>query len=235
MLPTISVATYTTNLISDNRKIEFRPFLAKEQKSLLMAIEGNDIKEIVHSVMNVLKACILTPNIDVFKLPSFDIQHLFLELRKRSVEEIIELKMHHPESDHTECEHAQKITLNLNSVTVERDPEHTKKIKLNDDIGVVMRYPNSNMFEKYAGGSVENVFGLISECVESVFDKENVYSDFTVPEIAKWLEQLTPEQLQMITHFFHTMPSLHFDIKYKCKGCGQDVAHRLEGLSDFFI
>ncbi len=232
MLPAINILSFKTKLISTEKVVEFRPFLAKEQKILLMALEGGSVEDVTNAVINILKACILT-NIDVMKLPSFDIQHLFLEIRKKSIGNVLDLKVHHPEADST-CTHAQRVSIDLDNVEVVKPETHTRKIKLNDDIGVVMRYPSSHMFDAYTGNTVKNSFALIAACIESVYTAEEMFSDFGEEEITQWIGNLTADQLQKLTQFFETMPTLVLDINYNCTKCKKDVSHRLNGLTDFF-
>lgn len=200
-----------------------------------MALESNNVEDVVAAVKDILKACILT-KIDIDKLPSFDVQKIFLELRKKSVGEIIELKVHHPESDHTDCKHATAVKVNLDDVQILENPEHTKKIKLDGNVGVVMRYPNTAILEKYGnkGNKIAKTFALIAACIESVFDAESVYTDFTEKEINEWVGGLNDVQLRKLSDFFQTMPTLFYDLKYKCTKCNKDVEMRLEGLADFF-
>jgi hypothetical protein len=232
LLPAINVLSFKTKLISTEKVIEFRPFLAKEQKLLLMALEGGSVEDVTHAVINILKACIIT-KIDVMALPSFDIQHLFLEIRKKSIGNILDLKIHHPEADAT-CNHAERVSIDLDNVIVLKPETHTRKIKLTDEIGVVMRYPSSHMFDEYSGNNVKNSFDLIASCIESVYNADEMFSDFAKEEITQWIGNLTADQLQKITQFFETMPSLVLDINYTCTKCKKDVSHRLNGLTDFF-
>lgn len=237
MLPKLSVPTYKTTLISNGQNIEYRPWLTAEHKILLMALESNSVEDVVAAVKDILKACILT-KIDIDKLPGFDVQKLFLELRKKSVGEVIELKMHHPEKDHT-CKHLQQVSVNLEKVETLTHPDHSKNIKIDDNIGVVMRYPNTSIIEKYGegkkGSKVAKTFALIAACIESVYDADTMYNDFEEKEINEWVGGLNESQLRKLSDFFHTMPTLVYDLKYKCSGCGEDVEMRLEGLADFFM
>jgi hypothetical protein len=169
----------------------------------------------------------------VLKLPSFDIQHLFLEIRKKSIGNLIDLKIRHPESN-AECDHAQRVVVDLDTVNAVIPDTHSKKIKLTDNIGVVMRYPSSHMFESHTKSTVKNTFALIASCIESVYNEEEMFSDFSKEEIIAWIDKLTAEQLQKITNFFETMPQLVLDINYKCDKCKKDVSHRLNGITDFF-
>lgn len=234
MLPQLAVQTFKTELISTKQTIEVRPFLAKEQKVLLMALESKNAQDVTDAIMNILKSCVQTPGIDVQKLPSFDIQKLFIELRKHSIGEQIEVKVRHPQNDHP-CKHSQKVVVDLTGVKVEVAEGHTNKIKITDNLGVVMRYPNASMVNKYGEEkNIKNTFSLIAECIESVYDSENVYDDFTLEQMIDWIGQLNNIQFQKLTAFFANQPTLVYNLKYKCDGCGETVEHKLEGLTDFF-
>jgi hypothetical protein len=233
MLPELAFPTYTTNLISDNKEIEYRPWLAKEQKILLMALESRDMKDVTDAVLNILKSCILT-DIDIKKLPSFDIQHIFLCLRKVSVSEVVEVKLK-CDCGTEEKPHFNALKLNLNNVRTEIPEGHTRKIKLNDTIGVIMRYPNEDMIADLEKEDTEVAFSVIARCIESVFDEETVYSDFTEAEMNKWIGNLNSEQMLKIVDFFKNAPKLVMDVKYKCTNCQKESEYRLEGLSDFFM
>lgn len=233
MLPKLAVMTFATTLESDGSRVEFRPFLVKEEKMLLTAMEGGDIQEILTAIHNLLSSCILTPGIDIDKLPPFDIEKLFLEIRKKSIGDSIDIVVKHPEPD-SQCKHQHKMTVDLNSVSVHKDPNHTNKIKLTEDVGVVLRYPTRLMLEKYQQRDINSVFGLFGDCIVSVYDKDTVYDDFTKDEMQKWLGELNDAQMTKLGQFFSTMPEYRYDIEYVCKGCGNEVKIELRGLKDFF-
>lgn len=231
-LPKLSVMQFKTTLESTGQEIKFRPFLVKEEKMLLMALEGGDDEEIASSITNLISSCILTEDIEVDKLPPFDIEKLFLEIRKKSVGETIEVQMRHPFED--ECKHVQKVAIDLNKLKVFKDPEHNKKIKIDEKIGVVMKYPNAKMIEKYAKRDVESTFGLIIDCIEYAYDADTVYNDFSRDEMVAWIEQLNENQLSKIINFFSTMPEFRYDLAYVCDECKKEVKLELKGVKDFF-
>jgi hypothetical protein len=233
-LPQITTPEFTTILPSTGERISFRPFLVKEEKILLMAQEGKDKNEIQRAVINILEECIKTP-VTIEDLPLFDIEWLFIQLRSKSVGEVIDLKIKHIENK--ECLHLNPVEVNLEELEMTNDPKHTNIINITDDIGVTMRYPSLKLVgdKNPEGLDSTAVFNLICDCVLNVFDKDQVYNDFTKEEIDKFIGDLDQKQLLKFMDFFKTMPKVEHTIKYKCEKCGQDVEHKLNGLVDFFI
>ena len=233
-LPQITTPEFTTILPSTGERLSFGPFLVKEEKILLMAQEGKDKNEIQRAVINILEECIKTP-ITIEDLPLFDIEWLFIQLRSKSVGEVIDLKIKHVENK--ECLHLNPIEVNLEELEMTKDPKHTNIINITDDIGVTMRYPSLKLVgdKNPEGLDSTAVFNLICDCVLNVFDKDQVYNDFTKEEIDKFVGDLDQKQLLKFMDFFKTMPKVEHTIKYKCEKCGQDVEHKLNGLVDFFI
>ena len=233
-LPQITTPEFTTILPSTGERLSFRPFLVKEEKILLMAQEGKDKNEIQRAVINILEECIKTP-VTIEDLPLFDIEWLFIQLRSKSVGEVIDLKIKHIENK--ECLHLNPVEVNLEELEMTKDPKHTNIINITDDIGVTMRYPSLKLVgdKNPEGLDSTAVFNLICDCVLNVFDKDQVYNDFTKEEIDKFVGDLDQKQLLKFMDFFKTMPKVEHTIKYKCEKCGQDVEHKLNGLVDFFI
>tara|TARA_R100001591_G_scaffold107620_2_gene116610 strand:+ start:76 stop:783 length:708 start_codon:yes stop_codon:yes gene_type:complete len=233
-LPQITTPEFTTILPSTGEKLSFRPFLVKEEKILLMAQEGKDKNEIQRAVINILEECIKTP-VTIEDLPLFDIEWLFIQLRSKSVGEVIDLKIKHVENK--ECLHLNPVDVNLEELEMTKDPKHTNIINITDDIGVTMRYPSLKLVgdKNPEGLDSTAIFNLICDCVLNVFDKDQVYNDFTKEEIDKFIGDLDQKQLLKFMDFFKTMPKVEHTIKYKCEKCGQDVEHKLNGLVDFFI
>ena len=233
-LPKIAAPTYELTIPSTGKKIKYRPFLVKEEKILLMAQEGKDKNEIQRAVINILEECIKTP-VTIEDLPLFDIEWLFIQLRSKSVGEVIDLKIKHVENK--ECLHLNPVEVNLEELEMTKDPNHTNIINITDDIGVTMRYPSLKLVgdKNPEGLDSTAVFNLICDCVLNVFDKDQVYNDFTKEEIDKFVGDLDQKQLLKFMDFFKTMPKVEHTIKYKCEKCGQQVEHKLNGLVDFFI
>ena len=228
-LPNISTPEFITNIPSTGEEIKYRPFLVKEEKLLLMAMEGKDQKEIQNSVQKILINCILTP-IDINKLATFDIEYLFLKLRSKSVGEVVQIKVGHTDS---ECSHRTDVSVNVDDVKVVGEILDGK-IMLTDDIGVVLRYPNMSDIQTVIGENTDALFKLVYRCIDYVFDQEQVYNDFTAQEIEEWMESLNQGQFQKISEFFNSVPRLSHDITWKCTQCDQEEKITLEGLQSFF-
>jgi len=233
-LPQITTPEFTTTLPSTGEKLSFRPFLVKEEKILLMAQEGKDKNEIQKAVSNILEECIKNP-ITVEDLPMFDIEWLFIQLRSKSVGEVIDLKIKHVENK--ECLHLNPIEVNLEELEMTKDPNHKNIIMIDDNIGVTMRYPTLKLLgdKDPQGLDPSKILDIICDCILNVFDKDQVYNEFTKDEIDKFVGDLDQKQLVKFMDFFKTMPKIEHTIKYKCEKCGQDVEHKLNGLVDFFI
>ena len=235
-LPQIVTPEFSTVLPSTGEEIFFRPFLVKEEKILLMAQEGKDPKEIQRAIVNILQQCLKSP-IEVGLLPLFDIEWLFLQLRAKSVGEVIDVRLNHVEKE--DCGHTNTIQVPIQEIHVIKKDNHSDLIEIDKDtgIGIKMKYPSLELFEKFnvSDPNYEQVFDLIIESIHSVYDKDQVYQDFTKPEIVKFVEDLDQKHLKKFMDFFETMPKLEHQIKYKCEKCGEEVTTKISGLMDFFI
>jgi predicted ATPase len=231
-LPSLSVPEFQTKVPSTGEIIKYRPFLVKEEKILLMAMEGRDVNEITNAVLNLLENCILS-DIDVGSLATFDIEYLFLKLRGKSVGETIEVKVSH--EDKSECQSRTDITISLEDIQVVGDIADGK-IMLTDDIGVKLTYPTFSTLRSANDMMTdqETAFDIMVSCIEFVFDNDNVYSDFTQQELKDWVEGLNQTQFKQITDFFDGIPKLSHEVEWKCKDCGQTETVKLEGLQSFF-
>ena len=229
-LPSISTPEFITKVPSTGEEIKYRPFLVKEEKLLLMAMEGKDQNEIQNAVQKILTNCILTP-IDVSKLATFDIEYLFLQLRSKSVGEVIQIKIGH--SDESECTHRSEVSVNVDDVQVKGEVQDGK-IMLTDDIGIVLRYPNMTDIQAVSGEDTGSLFKIVYRCIDYVFDKEQVYNDFSETEFEEWMETLNQNQFQKISEYFNSVPRLSHEIEWTCKQCGKKDKITLEGLQSFF-
>ena len=230
-LPALSSPEFITEIPSTKQKIKFRPFLVREEKILYMALEGKDNTEILNAVITVLTNCILTPNIDISKLATFDIEYLFLQLRGKSVGESIEIVLRHTDS---ECKESVNVAVNLDDIKVQGEISDGK-IMLTDDVGIKLKYPHAEdltRIERVAEG--RNVFDSIAYIVDYIYDKETVYNDYSIGEISEWLEQLNQEQFNKIINFMNNMPRLSHTIEWTCNVCGEKETIVLEGLQSFF-
>ena len=237
-LPKIATPTYELVLPSSNRKIKFRPFLVKEEKILILAMESQDTKQIANAVKNVITHCILTKGIKVDKLSTFDIEYLFLNIRGKSVGEDIEVMVTCPDDGKTQV----PTLINIDSIKVQRSDDHETDIKLDDTYTLRMKYPSLNEFIKsnFAGGvddmNVDDTFDLIASCIEQVYSEEESWSsaDCTKKELKDFLEQLDSKQFKNIEKFFETMPKLSHTVTVINPNTKKENKIVLEGLQNFF-
>ena len=237
-LPKIVTPTYELVLPSSNRKIKFRPFLVKEEKILILAMESQDTKQIANAVKNVITHCILTKGIKVDKLSTFDIEYLFLNIRGKSVGEDIEVMVTCPDDGKTQV----PALINIDTIKVQKSEDHEKDIKLDDTYTLRMKYPSLNEFIKsnFAGGvddmNVDDTFDLIASCIEQVYSEEESWSpaDCTKKELKDFLEQLDSKQFKNIEKFFETMPKLSHTVTVTNPNTKKENKIVLEGLQNFF-
>jgi len=228
-LPSISTPEFSTKIPSTGQDIKYRPFLVKEEKILLMALEGGDQNEITDSILKILKVCILS-EVDVDKLSTFDVEYLFLKLRAKSVGEIVDLKLGHDEG---ECTHLTEVSLNIDDVNIVGEISDGK-IQITDEVGVKMRYPTVVDIADMDTSSSDETFELVARCVEFIYDNEEVYTNFTKQEIIDWVGNLNQSQFKSITSFFESIPKLSKEIKWTCPACAKEESRVIEGLQGFF-
>jgi len=236
-LPKISTPTYELELPSNKQKIHYRPFLVREEKLLVLALESEDTKQITTAIKTVLKNCIETSGIKVETLPTFDIEYLFLNIRGKSVGEEVEVNILAPDDGVTEI----PITIPLDEISVVENEEHTKQIKLSKDLMMEMKYPSleqfiSSNFDFKDGASMDQSFELIASCVDKIYSEDEVWTsgDVTKKEIIDFLEQMNSLQFKQIEKFFETMPKLTYEIEVTNPKTKKKSTVVLEGLSSFF-
>tara|TARA_B100001094_G_scaffold326567_1_gene382971 strand:- start:16 stop:732 length:717 start_codon:yes stop_codon:yes gene_type:complete len=235
-LPKISTPTYELVLPSSGKKIKYRPFLVREEKVLIIAMESEDEKQIATAVKDVIKDCILTRGVKVDDLSTFDIEYLFLNIRGKSVGEDVEVLVTCPDDGETQV----PTVINLDDIKVQMGKDHSKDIVLDADLTLRMKYPSMTEFVKnnFSGEeiTVEETFDLISSCIEQVFNEEESWStsDCTKKELNEFLEQLSSKQFKEIEKFFETMPKLSHTVKVKNPNTGVENKIVLEGLNAFF-
>jgi DNA-directed RNA polymerase subunit M/transcription elongation factor TFIIS len=243
MLPKIDVPIYELNLISTGKKIRFRPFLVKEQKLLFMANQSDDPKDALNVVKQICKNCIVD-DIDVEALPVFDLEFIFLNLRARSVSEVINLqykcnnKVKNEADEETVCGNLEKFDVNLLEILPTKDPKHDKKIMLSDKLGIMMKYPTFEMIANLKGQNEnETLMELLTICVDNIFDQDNIYytKDVTKEELEEFIDNLQQKDLEKIQEFFETAPKIKKDISFNCRKCGYKESIVVEGLQNFFI
>lgn len=235
-LPVISTPTYELYLPVTGKKIKYRPFLVKEEKILIIAMESEDEKQIGRAVKDVLSNCILTRGVKVDKLPTFEIEYLFLHVRGKSVGESVDLLITCPDDEQTQV----PIGIDLDDIQIEVVNEHNRDIVLDDNYTMRMKYPSLDQFIKsnfnQTDVSVDETFDLISGCIEQVFSADEAWSasDCTKKELFSFLEQLNSKQFQAVEKFFETMPKLSHSVKVKNPNTGVENDVVLEGLASFF-
>ena len=238
-LPTIATPTYELTLPSTGKKVKYRPFLVKEEKLLILALDSKDQMEITNSVKDVLKKCVLTRGIKIDDLPTFDIEYLFLNIRAKSVGEDINLVVTCPDDKKTEV----PVTIYVDEIEVIKSKEHNKDITLDKDMTLRMKYPSLNQFvennfdvEDNPETTVNKTFQLVADCMETVFTKEDAWdsNDYSPEERMQFIEQLSSKQFKEVEKFFATMPKLSHTIEVTNPNTKKKSSIVLEGLADFF-
>jgi hypothetical protein len=235
-LPKIAAPTFSLVLPSNQKEVIFRPFLVKEEKALLIAMESKDTDHMNRAMLDVLKSCIISEEIDIEKLPSFDIEYLFLKIRSKSVGEKVNLSYRHVDGVNYKgepCTAVTNVEINLDDIEVEFAKEHSALIKLTDNLTLKMRYPTLADIKSSVSANVDEI-DLITKCIECVYDEEELYEPDSLDEARQFVGSLNNAQFMEIMKFFETMPRLQHKVTYKCEGCGQEDNITLKGLSDFF-
>ena len=237
-LPTISTPTYELTLPSSNRKIKYRPFLVKEEKILILAMESQDTKQIARAVKDVISKCILSKGIKVDRLSTFDIEYLFLNIRGKSVGEQIEVMVTCPDDGKTQV----PTSINIDSIKVQKDEKHKSTIKLDDNLSIKLKYPSLDQFieSNFESGdekdNINNTLSMITSCIDMIYNEEESWSgsDSTKKELGDFIDQLNTKQFKMIEDFFTTMPKLSHKVKVTNPQTKVESEVLLEGLAAFF-
>ena len=236
-LPTITTPSYELELPSTGKTIQYRPFLVKEEKLLVLALESENTKQITNAIKSVIKSCILTRGIKVETLPTFDIEYLFLNIRGKSVGEELEVNIICPDDEETQV----PMTIDLDDIQVKKSEEHTNKIKIDDNIMMEMKYPSLNEFIKNNfdvndKNQMDQSFDLIGQCIDKIYTAEEVWAteDWTKKEINEFLESMNSTQFKEIESFFTTMPKLSHTVKVTNPKTNVESEVVLEGLASFF-
>ena len=237
-LPKISTPSYHLTLPSTGKEIKYRPFLVREEKLLVLALESEDTKQITEAIKTVIKSCIETRGIKVETLPTFDIEYLFLNIRGKSVGEEIEVNIICPDDGETTV----PVKINVDEIEVKKFDGHDKKIKIDDSIMLEMKYPSldqfiKNNFDFSAANDMDQAFDLISSCIDTIYTEDEVWStsDVTKKEITEFLDQMNSLQFKKIETFFETMPKLSHKITITNPKTKVENEVVLEGLSSFFV
>ena len=236
-LPKIVAPTYELELPSTGQEIKYRPFLVKEEKVLVIALESEDTKQITNAIKSVIKNCILTRGIKVETLPTFDIEYLFLNIRGKSVGETVDVNIICPDDETTQV----PVTIDLDDIKVKKSDEHTNQVQVDDSITMVMKYPSLEQFIKSNfdfkdQNAMDQSFELIASCIESICTEEEVWAaaDCTKKEVTEFLESMNSSQFKGIEAFFETMPKLSHTISVTNPNTKVKSEVVLEGLSSFF-
>jgi len=236
-LPKIATPTYELELPSTGKPIHYRPFLVKEEKLLVLALESEDIKEITTAIKNVIKSCIKTRGIKVENLPTFDIEYLFLNIRGKSVGEDLEVNLICPDDNKTQV----PVTISLDEIEVQKNDNHTNKIKIDDSIMMELKYPSldqfiKNNFDFNDKNMMDQSFDLIATCIDKIYTEDEVWAsaDCTKKEMKDFLEQMNSNQFKEIEKFFETMPKLSHSISVTNPNTKVKSDVVLEGLASFF-
>ena len=236
-LPTIATPTYELELPSTGKKIKYRPFLVKEEKLLVLALETEDTKQISTAIKTVLKNCIQTRGVKVENLPTFDIEFLFLNIRGKSVGEEIEVNLIAPDDEETSV----PVTINIDDIKISKKKDHTNKIKLDESLMMEMKYPSldefvKNNFDFDGEVDMDQSFDLIASCIDKIYNEEEVWStdDCTKKEVKDFLEQMNSLQFKEIETFFDSMPKLSHTVTFTNPKTKVESTVVLEGLSSFF-
>jgi hypothetical protein len=232
-------------LISSGKEIKFRPFTVKEEKLFLMASQSNELKTMIDTTKQVVNNCIIS-DINIDDMPTFDFEYLFLNIRARSISEIIDLnykcnnniKNENDEDTH-KCNNNVKMNVNILEVKPKSNKKPESKIQITDNVGLVMKYPTFETFKQYDADSNETdvMMNMILDCIECIYDKEQMYyaKDTPKEELSEFIENLQTKDLAKIKQFFDDLPKLSKDLDFKCNKCGYEEKIVLEGLDNFFV
>ena len=241
-LPKLKIATYELTVPSTGQKVEYRPFLVKEEKMLLMAAEDGSPKTITNAMKDIISAC-TEGELNLKTLASFDIEYIFLQLRGKSVGDVIDINLKKPEQiicEDGECPNASQITVDIRDIEMDTSNMGKPEIELTENIGVKLGYPHMDTIQKYItpdGALVTNdIFKMITDCVEYIWDGDEIYKakDSTKKELNDFIESLSTEQFNKVRKYFESMPRLKHKITWTCSKCDKSADVMLEGLDSFF-
>ena len=238
-LPVMSTPTYNLVIPSTKKSIKYRPFLVKEQKSILIAQQSENINVMVDTLKDVIKSCVLE-KIDPESLATFDLEYIFTQIRAKSVGEIIELYFpcdvdHGEQNDKAKV----KISIDLTKIEVEVPEDHTNKIQLFDDVGIIMKYPTIELMTKLENtdsDDLDNIFDIVASCIDIIYegDKLHYAKETKKQELLDFLYNLNSEQFVKVQNFFGTIPRIKKEVEYDCPVCGLHHKKTLEGMQSFF-
>lgn len=238
-LPMMTTPTYTMVVPSTEATVKYRPFLVKEEKALLIAQQSEDSVVMINTLKDVIKGCV-QDKIDIDKLAIFDLEYMFMQIRGKSVGETIDL-VFPCDLDHGEQNEKARstVTIDINDIKVEKSEEHSNKIELYDNVGVVMKYPTINVLKKLEGldeNDLDKVFDIMAYSIEYIYDADQIYyaKEQNHSELLQFINNLNSAQFVKLQRFFETMPKLRKEIEYDCPVCGRHHVKLLEGIQSFF-
>jgi len=239
-LPKINTPTYELTLPSNRKKVKYRPFLVREEKILVLALESEDQKQITDAIIQIIGDCLITKNVDVTKLPTFDIEYLFLNVRSKSVGETVEVNITCPDDGKTKVE----TSINIDDIKVVKSKDHKLIVKLDDKYSMKLKYPSLDQFIENnfdfemaePNESVSAAMSMLSSCIDMIYDEEESWdaSESTKEELDEFIDQLNTKQFQEVEEFFRTMPKLSHKLKVTNPQTGVESEVVLEGLASFF-
>ena len=238
-LPKIATPSYELELPSTGQTITYRPFLVKEEKLLVIALESEDTKQITNAIKAVIRACVLTKGIKVETLPTFDIEYLFLNIRGKSVGEDLDVKLICPDDNQTEVD----VTISLDDIQIQKPEGHSNQIKLDNNLMMELKYPSLNEFIKNnfdpndtSKNPMDQSFDLIGSCINKIYNQDEVWvaADCSKKEINDFLDSMNSNQFKEVEKFFETMPKLSHTVKVKNPKTKVESDVVLEGLASFF-
>ena len=239
-LPKINTPTYELTLPSNRKKVRYRPFLVREEKILVLALESEDQKQITDAIIQIIGDCLITKNVDVTKLPTFDIEYLFLNVRSKSVGESVEVNITCPDDGKTKVE----TSINIDDIKVVKSKDHKLIVKLDDKYSMKLKYPSLDQFIENnfdfemaePNESVSAAMSMLSSCIDIIYDEEESWdaSESTKEELDEFIDQLNTKQFQEVEEFFRTMPKLSHTLKVTNPQTGVESEVVLEGLASFF-
>jgi hypothetical protein len=242
-LPRVASPTYELTIPSSGEKVSYRPFLVKEEKTLLMAMEARDNQAMTKAMQDIITSC-TDGEVDLKSLASFDIEYFFLQLRGRSIGEVLTINPHRPENFKC-CKEAKEediceVNINIDDIVLDTSKIKNTEIKITDDIGLKLKFPQLETVQKYAteGEDIEaeNVFKLIIDCIEYIWDGDEIYKakDSTKKELNDFIESLSSSQFVNVREFFESMPRLSHTIDWECGKCKKSTPVIIEGIDSFF-
>ena len=236
-LPKINTPTYELVIPSNGKKVRYRPFLVREEKILIMALESEDMTQITNAIVEILTACILTKGVKIMQLATFDIEYIFLNVRAKSVGEVIEVKVTCPDDGKTQVQ----AEINIDDIKVQKTKKHTNLVKLDEKLSMKMMYPSiqqfvESNFEISGNTNVDESLSMITACIEQVYSEDESWTatDFTADELKEFVEQMNTKQFKEVEQFFTTMPKLSHKVTVLNPKTKKESEVVLEGLASFY-